>query len=160
MKNRGLAIGLVLLMMSLVALSCQSKKETAKVPQKDMRVVIQEFHNILRPLHHQAVPEKNVKAIKDSLNHLLTLGDSLEIVPIPKDWEDISDTLKILTHHLAESGNKLREAVKSDSDQEILNAFMEYHDAFKSIMITLIDKGKIKEEDHEQEGEKETEKEK
>ena len=155
MKNRITVVGLILVIMGMAAFSCQSKKETAKVPQRDMQAVITDFHNILRPLHHQAVPEKNIEAIKDSLDHLLSLGDSLAIAPVPKDWEDISDTLKTLTHNLTESGKKLREAVKSDSSQKILNAFMEYHDRFKSIMMTLIDKGKIKEEDHEHEGEEE-----
>ncbi|NOY76994.1 MAG: hypothetical protein GXO76_03890 [Calditrichaeota bacterium] len=164
MRNRGLVMGLILLMAALVVFSCQSKKEaakeTAKAPQKDLLAAIKDFHKVLRPLQHEAYPADNAQAIRDSLDHLLSLGDSLEIVPVPKDWEDMSDTLKTLTQKLAESGKKLRETAKSGDDKKLLDAFENYHDHFESIIMALREKGKLKAEDHEHEGEKEGEKEK
>jgi len=160
MKNRGLVIGLVLLIMGLVAFSCQSKKEVARAPQKDLLAAIKDFHKVLHPLQHEVYPANNTRTIRDSLDHLLSLGDSLEIVPVPKDWEDMSDTLKTLTQKLTENGKKLREAAKTGDDKTLLDAFENYHDHFESIIMALREKGKLKAEKQEHEGEKEAEKEK
>ncbi len=133
--------------------ACQSKKKAAKPARKDMLAAIKEFHKVLHPLQHEAVPAENVQAIRDSLDHLLALGDSLYIAPMPKDWQDIADTLDTLKNQFKANGEALKEAAKGKDDKAVLDAFEKYHNSFETMIHTLVDKGKLK--PHKEEGEKE-----
>jgi hypothetical protein len=98
----------------------------------------------LHPLQHKAVPEENAQAIRDSLDHLLALGDSVFIAPMPENWQDIADTLNALRKQFKANGQALKEAAKGQDDKAVLNAFEKYHDSFEAMMHTLIDNGKLK----------------
>lgn len=157
MKRMWNGMAVILLIMALSAAGCQSQKKKAPAtPKESLPTALERFHDVLRPLHHEALPEKNAQAIRDSLDHLLALQDSVFLAPMPKDWEDVADTLNTLRKQFKASGEALKEAAKGKDDNAVLKAFQKYHDSFKAIMMTLIDKGKIQHpEEHEGENEKE-----
>ncbi len=155
MKRTWNGIAVILLIFVLAAAGCQSqKKKVATAPKKDLLAALKDFHKMLHPLQHEAVPAENAQAIRDSLDHLLALGDSVFIAPMPKNWQDIADTLDTLRKQFKANGEALKEAAKGQNDKAVLDAFEKYHDSFETMMHTLIDKGKLKPH-KEAEGEKE-----
>ncbi len=157
MRRKVTGILLVLLMFVLAVAGCQSqKKKVAVAPQKDLMAALKDFHKVLHPLQHEAVPNENAQAIRDSLDHLLALGDSVFIAPVPESWQDIADTLNTLRKRFKSMGEALKETAKGQDDKAVLDAFEKYHDSFAAIMHTLINNGKMKRPE-EAEGEHEKE---
>jgi len=145
MRRKAAGWSLIVLLVILAAVGCQSQKKKVTVaPRANLQIALKKFHKVLHPLQHKAVPEENAQAIRDSLDHLLALGDSVFIAPMPENWQDIADTLNALRKQFKANGQALKEAAKGQDDKAVLNAFEKYHDSFEAMMHTLIDNGKLK----------------
>ncbi|MFQ5604072.1 MAG: hypothetical protein ACE5HS_12475 [bacterium] len=120
--------------MFLVA-ACQKNTDTAKekVPQKDLLQCMDEYHRILRPLIHQALPNEDFAAFKKSSQALLICAKNLEAAATPEKYGDQKAEIELLTAGILTKTHSFQEICQSGSDADILDAFIRIHDDYEAL---------------------------
>jgi hypothetical protein len=91
-----------------------------------------EFHRVMHPLQHDALPAKDFQRIRASMPELVTFGDAIVKLGVPpktaaKYVEDFRKELKKFSDALA----SFSEHAKSGTDQQVEGSFASVHDSFE-----------------------------
>jgi hypothetical protein len=93
-----------------------------------------EFHNVLHPLEHEALPKNDFATIRARATELITLGQAITKLGIPRGTkqehvEEFKKELKQFRTALT----KFRSAAKSGTDQELKTSYSAVHDSFEML---------------------------
>ncbi len=119
----------VMVMVSWAALSWnQSAYCAGKVPEVD------EFHKVLHPLVHDALPNKDYAAIREGLPALIESATKMSQAQLP---EDLASKQKKYTKEAKKMLKQLRDMDRRKSkisDEALDKRFRAMHDTFEKIM--------------------------
>lgn len=94
----------------------------------------EEFHDVLHPLEHEALPKKDFARIRADAGELVKRGEAIVKLGVPagmaeknvaefrKELEKFSESLKTFSKH-----------AKSGSDEEVKESFSAVHDSFEML---------------------------
>lgn len=121
-----LLIGLIGLLYSLVA---ARPDEHFSVKEYD------EFHQLLHPLQHEALPAKDYQRIRSNSAELLKRGHAIVRVGVPKgmaakDVEEFRRELRKFDNAL----DKFAEHSQKGTDEQLENSFSAVHDSFEMLI--------------------------
>jgi len=93
-----------------------------------------EFHDVLRPLQHEALPAKDFQRIRSNSAELLKRGEAIVRVGVPKEMpktksEEFAKELKNFNDSLAKFGKH----AKDGTDEQLETSFSAVHDSFEML---------------------------
>jgi hypothetical protein len=93
-----------------------------------------EFHDVLRPLQHEALPAKDFQRIRSSSTELLKRGEAIVRVGIPKGMpkpksEEFAKGLKDFQDSLGKFGKHATDG----TDEQLEASFSAVHDSFEML---------------------------
>lgn len=94
-----------------------------------------EFHDVLHPLQHEALPAKDYQKIRANAGELVKRGQAMVRVGVPKgtaekDVEEFRRELKKFNDALG----KFRQDSKQGTDQQLEVSFSAVHDSFEMLV--------------------------
>jgi len=132
----------VIMILSLVVLSCQKGSDSTESMEArtqtdsgpDTVTLVQamdDYHRVLRPLMHQALPEKNVVAFKENSEALLRQAEKIEQAVIPEKFADQREKIEMLSTSILEKTKRFHESTRVGSDEQIFDTFLAAHDEYE-----------------------------
>ena len=93
-----------------------------------------EFHHVLHPLQHEALPAKDFKRIRATAGELVTRGEAILKLGVPrgvekKDVEEFSEKLKEFGAALV----KFKSDAGSGTDDQLKESYSTVHDSFETL---------------------------
>jgi len=118
-------VSLLLLTLSVVV---EARASDFGVKQYD------DFHHVLHPLEHEAVPKNDFATIRTRAGELVKLGERITKLGVPagtkaESREEFKKELKKFKEALA----KFRKASKSGTNDELKTNFSAVHDSFEML---------------------------
>jgi hypothetical protein len=95
-----------------------------------------EFHDVLHPLQHEALPNKDYKTIRARAGELTTLGDAIVKLGVPvgvKNNVEFEMELKNFIDALA----KFKTDATNASDEKLEESYLAVHDSFEMLASML-----------------------
>ena len=100
-----------------------------------------EFHDILHPLQHEALPNKDFKTIRAQSGELVTRGEAIVKLGVPakvKNAAEFEKELKKFSDALA----KFKSDAASATDAQLEESYLAVHDTFETLAHMLPRKSK------------------
>ena len=93
-----------------------------------------EFHKVLHPLEHEALPKNDFATIRARATELINLGQAITRLGVPRGTkqEHIAEFKKELKKFRS-ALSKFRSAAKSGSDQQLKTSYSAVHDSFEML---------------------------
>ena len=93
-----------------------------------------DFHHVLHPLEHEALPKNDFATIRGRASELVKLGEGITKLGVPpgtkaENRDEFKKELKKFKDALA----KFRKASKSGSNDELKTTFSAVHDSFEML---------------------------
>jgi hypothetical protein len=93
-----------------------------------------EFHEVLHPLEHEALPKNDFATIRARASELVTLGQAITKLGVPRGtkqehFEEFKKELKKFRSALT----RFRSAAKSGTDQQLKTSYSAVHDSFEML---------------------------
>ena len=93
-----------------------------------------DFHHVLHPLEHEALPKNDFATIRAKAGELLKLGEGITKLGVPagtkaESREEFKNELKKFKEALA----RFRKASKSGTNDELKTTFSAVHDSFEML---------------------------
>ncbi|MGB7924216.1 MAG: hypothetical protein WCF57_13320 [Pyrinomonadaceae bacterium] len=93
-----------------------------------------EFHHVLRPLQHEALPAKDFKRIRSRAGLLVALGEAIVKLGVPRGVEEkaapqFGERLKRFNEALA----KFKTDAVSGTDEQLKVSYLVVHDSFETL---------------------------
>ena len=93
-----------------------------------------DFHHVLHPLEHEALPKNDFATIRARASELVKLGEGITKLGVPaatktENREEFENELRKFKEALA----KFRKASKSGTDPELKTTFSAVHDSFEML---------------------------
>lgn len=97
-----------------------------------------EFHKVLHPLEHEALPKNDFATIRARAGELVTLGQAITKLGVPRatkrdDVEEFKKELKKFRSALT----RFRSAAKSGTDEQLKTSYSAVHDSFEMLAAML-----------------------
>lgn len=97
-----------------------------------------EFHKVLHPLEHEALPKNDFATIRAKSGELINLGQAITKLGVPRGTkqehvEEFKKELKKFRSALS----KFRAAAKSGTDQQLKTSYSAVHDSFEMLAAML-----------------------
>lgn len=94
----------------------------------------EQFHHVLHPLQHEALPAKDFKRIRAAAGELVTRGEAILKLGVPrgvekKDAEEFGEKLKEFGAALV----KFKSDAGSGTDDQLKESYITVHDSFESL---------------------------
>lgn len=109
MQRLTLLVGIAFLTLS-IGLSCQQESDATDTgkPQDasgaatvTLVQAMDAYHRVLRPLMHQALPEKNLVAFKENSEELLRQAEKIDQAVIPEKFSEQREKIEMLCASMA-----------------------------------------------------------
>jgi hypothetical protein len=94
---------------------------------------IGDFHLVLYPLWHAAMPNKDYQAIKASIPSLENKMDALMKAQIPEEFADIEPQIIEKREALRESVEDLANVCRKNKDNEIMDKLTQMHESYRAL---------------------------
>jgi len=93
-----------------------------------------EFHRVLHPLQHEALPRRDFQRIRSTAGELVKHGEAIVKLGVPsgtaeKNVEEFRKELKKFSDALA----KFSEHAKAGTDEQLATSFSSVHDSFEML---------------------------
>lgn len=100
-----------------------------------------DFHHVLHPLEHEALPKNDFKQIRLKANELATLGEAITKLGVPpgieaKSSEEFKEGLGNFTEALA----KFKADAGGGTDEQLKESYSAVHDSFEMLAALLPEK--------------------
>ena len=97
-----------------------------------------DFHHVLHPLEHEALPNNDFKQIRLKANELVTLGEAITKLGVPSGVEaKSSEEFKEGLGKFAEALAKFKADASSGTDQQLKKSYSAVHDSFEMLAALL-----------------------
>jgi hypothetical protein len=107
-------------------------EQTARVLAPRMKE-IGDFHLVLYPLWHEAMPNKDYQAIKASIPSLESKMDALMKAQVPEEFKDIEPQIIEKREALRKSVEDLANVCRKNKDKEIVDKLTQMHDSYRAL---------------------------
>lgn len=126
MNKRFTSLGLIALL--VISVTTLARASEFGVKEYD------DFHDVLHPLQHDALPKNDFATIRARASELAKLGEAITKLGVPErtkteNREEFEKELRNFKDALA----KFRKASKSGTDAELKMTFSEVHDSFEML---------------------------
>ncbi len=120
-----------LVLSSLICLSVS----TTTAAQHGFRVKeYEQFHDVLHPLEHEALPNKDFKRIRSQANLLIKRGRAIVKVGVPQGTpEEKQEEFKTELRKFNEALTKFRAAARRGNNTELADSYSAVHDSFEML---------------------------
>ncbi len=95
-----------------------------------------EFHDVLHPLQHEALPKNDFKTIRAKASELTTAGSAVMKLGVPKGVADAAQFKKAMRKFRSSLAKFKADAV-SDGDAQLKTSYLAVHDSFESLAAML-----------------------
>jgi hypothetical protein len=93
-----------------------------------------DFHHVLHPLEHEALPKNDLATIRTRAGELVKLGEGITKLGVPAGTKaENRDEFKKELKKFKEALAKFRKASKSGTDPELKTTFSAVHDSFEML---------------------------
>ncbi len=92
-----------------------------------------DYHRVLRPLMHQALPNQDVAAFKANAAALLQSAEKVAAAEIPEKFAAQKEHITGLTNTLLEKTRSFHDCCQSGTDAEIFESFTAAHDNYETL---------------------------
>jgi len=94
---------------------------------------IGDFHLVLYPLWHEAMPNKDYQAIKAAVPSLESRMDALMKAQIPEEFKDIEPQITEKREALRKSVEDLANVCRANKDKEIIDKLTQMHESYQAL---------------------------
>ncbi len=94
---------------------------------------IGEFHLVLYPLWHDAMPNKDYQAIKSAIPSLESKMDALMKAEIPEDFKDVETQIIEKREALGKAVEDLAIVCRKNKDKEIIDKLTKMHESYRDL---------------------------
>lgn len=94
---------------------------------------MEQFHLVLYPLWHEAMPNKDYKAIKVAIPSLESKMDALMKAEIPEDFKDIEPPIIEKREALRKAVEDLANVCRKNKDKEIIDKLTQMHESYRAL---------------------------
>jgi hypothetical protein len=134
-RTASLCLG-ILLLLGAVA-TAQNKEHATPAELSAQLPVLEEFHEVIYPLWHQAWPNKDYALIRELLPKVVTFTAQIEATPLPGILRDREEKWKQGVATLRTCTDKLSAAVKGGQEQAMLDAVEKLHSSYEGLVRTV-----------------------
>ena len=117
-------------------LACQKQSETEQTSATTENSLLQamdEYHRVLRPLMHQALPNQDVAAFKANAAALLQCAEKVAAADVPEKFTAQKNEIAGRTKTLLEKTRAFHDRCQSGTDAEIFDSFTAAHDNYEAL---------------------------
>ncbi len=107
-------------------------EQMARVLAPRMREM-EQFHLVLYPLWHEAMPNKDYQAIKSAIPSLESKMDALMKAEIPEDFKDIETPIIEKREALGKAVEDLANVCRKNKDEQIINKLTQMHESYRAL---------------------------
>jgi hypothetical protein len=94
-----------------------------------------EFHRVLHPLEHEAIPKNDMATIRRRANELIKLGEAIVKLGVPEGTKAESvESFKTELAKFKEALSKFGSDAESGSDADLKKSFSAVHDSFEELV--------------------------
>ena len=98
----------------------------------------EEFHKVLRPLQHEALPRNDFKQIRTKARELVKLGDSILNLGVPRGVDEKNrGEFKEGLERFSEAIIKFKRDAGGGADNELRESYSAVHDSFEMLAAML-----------------------
>jgi flagellar motility protein MotE (MotC chaperone) len=94
---------------------------------------MEQFHLVLYPLWHEAMPNKDYQAIKDAVPSLESKMDALMKAEIPEDFKDIEPQIIEKREALGKAVEDLANVCRQNKDEKIIDELTQMHESYRAL---------------------------
>jgi hypothetical protein len=99
------------------------------------------FHHVLHPLEHEALPKKDFKTIRARAGDLVTLGEAILTLGVPRGVEEKNvEEFKQGLKKFGEALVKFKSDAKAGTDDQLKESYTSVHDSFEILAAMLPEK--------------------
>jgi len=132
---------LVLMISTFTMGRFQEHAEGSTEAKMEHRFAIKEldsFHDILHPLVHHALPEKDYEAIRSQLDKLLEYATAIDKASLPEEYASRNKEFKNLSKLLVPQINELQRLGEKPNEEMFEAKFEEMHETFETLAHMLM----------------------
>jgi hypothetical protein len=96
------------------------------------------FHDVLHPLVHDALPEKDYEAIRSQLDKLLEYATAIDEASLPEEYAPKNKEFKNLSKLLVSQINELQQLGEKSNEETFEAKFEEMHETFETLAHMLM----------------------
>ncbi len=137
MNKKSMYMVFILVFSLIFNFGCQKTSETTEessgAAPKSLVELMDEYHRVLRPLMHQALPDEDVATLKENASALLKGAEKIAAVEIPSKFEAKKDELSNIINGLLSKTKAFYETCQTGSDEEIMDTFRSAHDDYEAL---------------------------
>jgi hypothetical protein len=101
----------------------------------------EDFHHVLHPLQHEALPKNDFKQIRLKASELVTLGEVITKLGIPSGVEEKSkEEFKANLGGFGEALAKFKSDAGGGTDEQLKESYLAVHDYFEMLAALLPEK--------------------
>ncbi|MDQ3472483.1 MAG: hypothetical protein M3447_01975 [Acidobacteriota bacterium] len=101
----------------------------------------EDFHHVLHPLQHEALPKNDFKQIRLKASELVTLGEAITKLGIPSGVEEKSrEEFKVNLGSFGDALAKFKADASSGADDQLKESYLAVHDYFEMLAALLPEK--------------------
>ena len=90
------------------------------------------FHHVLHPLEHEALPKKDFKTIRAKAGDLVTLGEAILNLGVPRGVEEKNvDKFKEGLGKFGDALVKFKTDAEAGTDDQLKESYISVHDSFE-----------------------------
>lgn len=92
------------------------------------------FHDVLHPLQHEALPNNDFKTIRAKAPELVTLGDAIMKLGVPRTVEaKHTDDFKEWLGRFSAALSQFKRDAKDGTDEQLRESYSAVHDSFEML---------------------------
>lgn len=110
-----------------------------------------QFHKVLHPLEHEALPKNDFATIRARSGELITLGQAITKLGVPRGTkQEHVEQFKKELKKFRSALSKFRTAAKSGTDQQLKSSYSAVHDSFEMLAAMLPTSSSAKKDQYQQ----------
>ncbi|HSS22214.1 MAG TPA: hypothetical protein VLL54_19240 [Pyrinomonadaceae bacterium] len=111
---------------------------SAPVSEQSRAEVYKRFHEVLHPLQHEALPQKNFAEIRRQSGELFKRGKAIVGLGIEQAPADLRKEFAKVLRKFDQALNTFSTDAKSGSDDELEKSFSEVHDLYEELEMFVL----------------------
>ena len=101
----------------------------------------EDFHHVLHPLEHEALPKNDFKTIRAKAGDLVTLGEAILKLGVPRGVEEKNvDEFKEGLRRFGDALVKFKTDAEAATDDQLKESYSSVHDSFEMLAAMLPEK--------------------
>lgn len=126
---------------AIIILSCTALVSPARGGVDDHGLSVKEyedFHKVLEPLQHEALPRNDFKQIRTKARELVKLGEAIQNLGVPRGVEEKnSGEFREGLSKFGEALSQFKRDARDGTDEQLKTSYSAVHDSFEMLAAIL-----------------------